>query len=137
MVDLDSLVADIDSISSIDDVQELEKLQHSLEALFAIPNHERAAGTLYHLFERFPEGDASGLFWSVMDDLEQMPGYEQELIQSVKRQPSEFSLRMVNRLLNNGVTRVGDVDLLELLMTVADDPTQPESVRTWAREFVE
>jgi hypothetical protein len=137
MDNLDNLLAEIDSISSIDDVDELEKLQRSLEALFAIPNHERAAGTLFHLFERFPEGDASGLFWPVMDDLEQMPGCEQELIKSVKRKPGEFSLRMVNRLLNDGVTRAGDVDLLGLLQDVADDPTQPESVRAWARDFVE
>jgi hypothetical protein len=137
MDDLDSLLAEINSISSVNDVNQLEKLQHSLDALFGIPNHERAAETLFHLFERFPEGDASGLFWSVLDDLEQMPGYEQELIKSVKRKPSEFSLRMVNRLLNNGVTRVGDVDLLDLLMSVADDPTQPENIRSWARDFVE
>jgi hypothetical protein len=40
-------------------------------------------------------------------------------------------------MLNEGVTRVGDVDLLSLLTRVANDPTQSEGIRVWARDFIE
>ena len=72
-----------------------------------------------------------------MHGLESLHGYEERLVESVRRQPSEFRLLMVDRMLNCGTARVGGVDLLSILKEVAVAEGQSEEVRSEARGFVE
>ena len=91
----------------------------------------------FRFFERFPEGDGSGVFWTILHGLEGQSGSDVLTVASVRRKPAEFPVLMVNRLLNAGVTSVGGVDLLDLLRSVAADPECAASVRESAAEYLE
>ena len=56
--------------------------------------------------------------------LEKCPGYERHLLDSVRRQPTEFNLLMANRAINGGIIsrRIASVELIDLLTSVAEDP---------------
>jgi hypothetical protein len=92
---------------------------------------------LLGVFERFPEEDGYGVFWSIVHFLEKCENYRTELLQSVLRSPSEFNLLMVIRLINGGVTSIEGQSLLGLLAGVASNPSASKAVRQSARAFVE
>ena len=125
-------------INSVSSVEELEQLE-SLEALLAEMSPSNLSTEEYYalfgLFERFPNHDGFGIFWSVLHMLEKSPRFEAYLLESVQRQPSEFSLRMVARLINGGVTQIGAVDLPSLLKAISTNQAVSESARAWACEF--
>lgn len=79
---------------------ELEKLEMALLFIRSLPHAEQDAfsESLFGILERFPTGDAFGLFWTILHILEQMPNFERKLEQSLQRQPSEFGLLMAKRL---------------------------------------
>src|SRR5436853_1628279 len=130
------IIANLDSISSVEDEKELQRLEGSLKQLFESDQPEIGIDALFRLYERFPTGTAFGLFWTVLSGLEKISGYEQHLVESLKRQPSEFSLLMVNRLLNSGITKVGDTNLLSLLERVASDENQHTEIREDAKGYL-
>jgi hypothetical protein len=88
------------------------------------------------VFERFPADDGAGVFWGIVHGLESLPGYEGEVIKSVCRAPSEFSVLMIGRLLNAGVEEVGDVRLVPLLREVAGRQDAAPEARRVAQEFL-
>jgi hypothetical protein len=96
-----------------------------------------AVEELLAVFECFPEEDGAGVFWTILHGLESVGGYEPALVRSVKRQPSEFGVLMVGRLLNGGQTEVGSVSLVGLLESVAARPNVAESIRQLAQDFAE
>jgi hypothetical protein len=55
--------------------------------------------TLFRIFERFPEDDGAGVFWSIVHGIESTDlDYEELLRESLARQPSEFCQLMLLRL---------------------------------------
>jgi hypothetical protein len=55
--------------------------------------------TLFRIFERFPEDDGAGVFWSIVHGIESTNlDYERPLRESLSRQPSEFGRLMLRRL---------------------------------------
>jgi hypothetical protein len=134
---LDNIILTLDTIGSVEDEFELKKLQGALDELFASGQAELGVDALLRIFERFPDKDCYGVFWSILHGLESLPGYEVRLVESIRRQPSEFSLLMINRILNGGQTRAGEVDLMGLLEEIAADPKYSTSVREEAREYIE
>src|ERR1700723_1101145 len=56
-----------------------------------------AVEDLLAVFERFPEDDGAGVFWSILHGLEALTGYEPALVRSVQKRPSEFGVLMVGR----------------------------------------
>jgi hypothetical protein len=125
----------INSVSSVEEIGQLKSLEALLLKLSPsnLSNEEYCA--LFGLFERFPEHDGFGIFWSVLHILEKSPRHEPFLLESVQRKPSEFGLRMVARLINGGITQVGAVDLPALLKAISTRPAVSESARAWAYEF--
>lgn len=130
-------IANLDSIISLEAPGDLEELERGVQQLLACENAELGVEALLRVFERFPDKDGYGIFWGIVHGLESLPGYEGKLIESVRRRPSEFSLLMVNRMLNGGMTEVEGVNLLGVLRDVAGDERQPEGIRAEARDFVE
>lgn len=54
---------------------------------------------LFRIFERFPEDDGAGVFWSIVHGLESTDlNYEGPLRESLLRQPSELGQIMLRRL---------------------------------------
>ena len=66
-----------------------------------------------------------------------MPGrYESPLVQSIQRQPSEFSLNMLYRILKDGQTEAGGINLYNLLESVATDSRWSEDIRKDAQHSI-
>lgn len=129
------IAAGMASITSVDDVEQLELLERLLSKLNPSSLCDEEYCALFGLFERFPEHDGFGVFWTILHRLEKSPQYEPHLLQSVQRQPAEFNLRMIARLVNGGVMQIGSVNLPALLRSVSTDQGVSESARAWACEF--
>jgi hypothetical protein len=137
MEDIDRIVAEIDSITSARDPEQLRRLIGNMNLFFEHPQRGDHLDVWFRLFERFPEEDGLESFWSILHGLEAQPDVDRFVIDSVERQPSEFPLRMVNGMINAGQTDVGTLNLLALLKSVAANGSCPVGVRTTARKFVE
>jgi hypothetical protein len=134
---LKNIILTLDSIESVESEAEVKKLHSAVDELFASDQPERGMEALLRIFERFPDKDGYGVFWSILHGLETLPGYEVSVVESVRRQPSEFGLLMINRMLNVGRTRAGGVDLMAILEEVSTDPKYSKGARQGAREYLE
>ena len=115
-------------------LRQLDGLVSSLSPNSCGPAEIRA---LLGVFERFPEEDGFGVFWSMLHLLEACSGYEPALIESVTRMPGHFNVLMVNRLLNAGVSQVQGISLVSVLSAVASSNNATGSVRKDAQRFIE
>jgi hypothetical protein len=81
---------------SAGDWRSLDKL---LEELWGAGVSQQALPTLFEIFERFPNDDGAGVFWSIVHGIEALDyDYEAGLRESIERQPSEMAKIMLNRL---------------------------------------
>lgn len=126
----------LNKLSSVEDVVQLKLLESLLAELNPTSLTAEQYKALFGLFERFPTHDGHGVFWSIVHLLEKSSRYESFLLESVLRQPTEFNLQMVARLINGGFTQIGSANLPALLKTVSTSPAVSESARAWASEFV-
>lgn len=133
---LQNIIATIENIKSAEDAEELRRLDSAVVELFQSEHPEYGLQSLLGVFERFPDKDGYGVFWGTLHGIESIVGYEHALIESVKRQPSEFSLLMINRLLNAGRLNVSDADLMSLLEEIANGTNNAESIREDAKKYL-
>jgi hypothetical protein len=110
-------------------------LDSLMTELWQTGNPEQAIPELLSVFERYPEEEGFGVVWGVLHGLEALPNYEPELLRSLARQPSEFGVRMIGRLLNAGTREIGGVSLLETLRALATTARSP-GIRKAAQDFV-
>lgn len=160
MSDADELVEAIRGVGSLTNSSDLDRLDEALLALSHVRRPELAMDALFGLFERFPAEDAAGLlasiqhvlsgarsqvppsvrhvaaFWSALHQLETFNGYEVELVNSLRRAPSEFGLIMLIRLIGGGRQAVGDVDLRDMLRGLSTARDAPPRVRDLARRSI-
>lgn len=115
-ISIQEIVNSIDTLTTIDSGEDLNRLQEFVDLYFAHPEAGNNLDVWFRLYERFPTGDCSGIFWSILHGIETYhPNSDRLVVESVLRQPSEFPLMMVNRIINAGIKQVGEVDLLQLL----------------------
>lgn len=105
--------------------------------LWATGEAGRHVPDLLAVMERFPDDDGAGVLWSVVHGVESLPGYEPELVRSLRRRPSFLGVTMVGRLLNAGVSRVNGLHLVALLREVAGSDAATERVRASAMPLVQ
>lgn len=86
---------------------------------------DQAVPQLLSVFERYPEEDGFGVAWTVLHGLESLRNYEPELLRPLARQPSEFGIFMVGRLINAGIREVGGVSLSDTLRELAATARSP------------
>ena len=110
-------------------------LDSLLTELWQTGQPAKAIPELLGVFERYPEDDGFGVAWSVLHGLESLPNYEPELLRSVARQPSEFGVMMLGRLLNAGRHDVDGVSLLGTLRELAST-ARSSRIRDTAHRFV-
>jgi hypothetical protein len=127
----------LNGISSLDDVEQVGQLQSLVEAVVPSNLTPELYRALFGVFECFPEHDGYGIFWSMVHLLEKSSRYESYLLESIRRRPTQFNLLMLNRLINGGFTRIGDVDLIPLLTRVAEDPNALASARASAQSLLQ
>jgi hypothetical protein len=130
---LSESLKNFDSPHNEDQLRELERVVGSL-----LPEHcgKEEIRSLLGVFERFPDDDGYGIFWSILHFLEACSDYEPLLVESVQRKPVEFNVQMLNRLLNSGVTDIGEHSLYLLLESVAMNQAAQQSVRRSAEQFL-
>lgn len=134
----DQAIDAIRSVVSLDDDQQLEQLQEAIEYFVDNPKLSTdAVRALFELIERFPHDDGYGMFWTALHLLEGTAGYESALVESVQRTPCEFTLGMVNALLNADIRSVNDDDLVELVAVVRQDEKNDDDVRRRAQRILE
>lgn len=112
------------------------KLYELTDELMALPQPERAIPALFDVMERMPDVEM-GTPGPLVQTLEQMRGcYERELVESIKRQPTDLTVWMVNRILN--VTRDQEQRefYMDLLRFAAEHPAAREFTRDRAHEHI-
>ena len=129
------IVADIRKFAPVEG--DWRRLDALLNELWRHRSPAEALPELLEVFERFPEDDGAGVFWAILHGLESLPGYADEVVRSVQRQPSSFGVLMLNRMLNGGRSEVGDVRLVPLLRQIAQRPELPGTIQRDARDFAE
>jgi hypothetical protein len=70
---------------------------------------------IFNLFERFPDDDGAGVFWSALHGMESVGGYEEILLQYFRRLPSLMTRTMLKRMINGGETQIGGITIASLL----------------------
>jgi len=100
------------------------RFEAALTELCSRPLSSAEFEAAFDIFERYPkeDGESCGLFWSLLHTLEAHSGYEQFLVASVQRVPSEFGVVMVGRLINASVGEVSGVRLRDLLAEILKHP---------------
>ena len=113
----------------------MERLYQLCDELRAIGDVQACAPVLFCTMERLGEAEL-GSPGPLVHTLETWRGgYERFLAESVRRKPTSLSIWMVNRLLN---AMPSDSQVwLDLLWSVANDPTASEAARSAASGFLE
>jgi hypothetical protein len=124
------------SVQSAEAEADLKLLEETVTAIFQEGLASQCFADLFRIFERFPESDGFGLFWSILHKLEAVPGYEPALLESVERAPSLFTITMISRLINGGKPQIGSRDLMQVLKHTASRADIPDAVREEAEESV-
>ena len=132
-----SILKAVERFSDPHDEPQLREFEEAMGAVRPDELGQEEFRALLGVFERFPEDDGYGIFWSIVHYLEACTHYEPVLIESVTRAPCEFNLLMVNRLLNSGVIQVNGQSLLSVLAAVASSPRATSSARKSAQSFIE
>jgi len=129
------ILNDISNVTT--DVEQLDKLAHVINGISETNESLFLVEPMLRIFERFPESDGFGIFWSILHKIEGIPGYEPYLLASVKRKPTDFSITMINRIINDGQNSIEGKNLLCLLAEIEADTHYSENIRNVAREYLE
>ncbi|RNI28565.1 hypothetical protein [Rufibacter latericius] len=133
MREIEDILTDINSFEPIDD--DWLELDDLIGELLESNNPENGIRTLLNVLERFPEEDGAGVLWSIVHGLEHLDGYEQELIDSLLRQPSLLGVAMVRRIENTGQTEIAGRKVEEIYGTLLSHPKLPESVKDYVVDY--
>ena len=91
------------------------RLDALLNELWESGDQENFTTDLLNVFERFPDDDGAGVFWSIIHGIETFNSYESLLIDSLNRQPSEMGLAMLRRIKNTGKKTVGGIEINKIV----------------------
>ena len=58
-------------------------LERHFEVAFSSPDPKQYYHAIFNLFERFPDDDGAGVFWSALHGMEAVGGYEDLLLLSI------------------------------------------------------
>ncbi len=90
-------------------------LERLFERAFSSPDPKKYYHAIFNLFERLPDEDGAGVFWSALHGMEAVGGYEDLLLRYFRRFPSLMTKTMLRRLQNSGQTHIGRVALSSLI----------------------
>jgi hypothetical protein len=135
-MELENIIKQLQDFSDAKDELQLSMLDELIQNIKAGSLDTRIYDSFFRLFERFPESDGFGTFWSVIHFIEACDGFEPLLVESVLRKPCELNLNMINRLLNGGVSKVNNIDLLFVLQTVIKNSEASKDALYWAKDFL-
>ena len=129
-----TLVQRLNAITSVREVAQLQELEAAVCLMDSDALTESECEAIYRLFERFPDDDAFGAFFSLLHKLEAHNGYETELLKSVNRRATEFNIEMVARIIRGGTNVVSGTNLMSVLQHVAQSGGTLPTSRKYAVE---
>lgn len=97
---MDSLDAGIREFYPVDG--DWRPLDAHLDAAFASQAPESYYDAILNLFERFPEDDGAGVFWTALHGMEARGNYEKKLLLYFRRMPNLMTKTMLRRIYNSG-----------------------------------
>jgi len=134
---VDALLADLEVFHPTEDgADNVHRLNELLAGFAALPGCERVAPALLALLERHPQADF-GTPGPLVDALERQPGYPELLAASLRRQPTELTAWMANRLLNSKLPRDDRGAWLKRLTAVTSHPQAAAGVQDSAIRFLD
>ncbi len=86
-----------------------------LDELWTTGRPQDTMPDLLAVFERYPQEDGAGVFWSIVHGLESLKGYEPFLLASLRRVPSELGITMLKRIRKSGVEEIEGASIASLL----------------------
>jgi hypothetical protein len=113
------------------------QLDRLLNELWETGEQENFTADLLRVFEKFPEEDGAGVFWSIVHGLENFRTYENELIESLNRQPSEMGLLMLRRIKNSGARTVGGMDISKIMRDLLSNGQLTQTLKEQLMEIGE
>jgi hypothetical protein len=135
----DEMIAALDSFEADSDYDENQfRLYPITEGFKELPDRERVVPAMFALMERFPDaylGTPGPLVHSI--ESLGMERYEPLLIESVRRQPVELNVWMVNRILNTNLQPDHRRLLLDLMRSVPEHSKVTPRIAESAREFLQ
>ena len=90
-------------------------LEGLFEKAFSSTEPQKYYHAIFNLFERFPDDDGAGVFWSALHGMEAVGGYEDLLLQYFRRFPSIMTRTMLIRMKNAGEEKIGNIQISYLI----------------------
>lgn len=134
----DDMIAALNAFEAGEDDNENQfRLYQITEGFDGLADRERIASAMFALMERFPDADlgSPGPLVHAIESLG-VAKYEPFLIESVRRQPGNLNVWMVNRILNDQIDSAHRESLLGLMESVVRHPRVPAQVAIRARDFL-
>ena len=141
----EEILADFDALNSseydfrLGNYEGQERVRQLCDELLEAPQPELEIPTLFAVFEGLPDADfgAPGV---LVFTIEGMPNYELELVHSIRRKPTYYTVWMVNRIVNglshDGASEEQRAFWLNLMIEASTHPMADEAAKEEAQEFV-
>ena len=92
-------------------------LESLFEVAFSSADPRAYYNAIFNLFERFPDEDGAGVFWSALHGMEAIGGYEVPLLGYFRRWPNLMTKVMLQRIQNSGQDSIQGVLISSLGIT--------------------
>src|SRR5688500_6129793 len=91
-------------------------LERYFEQAFGSLDPKKYYHVIFNLFERFPNEDGAGVFWSALHGMVAVGGYEEMLLQYFRWHSFLMTKTMLRRIQNSGQTHIGMIALSTLII---------------------
>ena len=123
------------------DIEDFEPKQGSWMALDSLVGNlngltPEVISACLGIFEKYPEEDGEGVFFTIIHTLEHFGGYEEALAASVLKKPNQWNVLMLNRMLNVGIDASSKYTIHELLTHVQCNSLASVELRETAKEYL-
>ena len=97
------------------------RLEELFDELWKSGQPRKEIESALSVFEKFPEEDGSGVFWTLLHRIETLD-YEQKLYDSLKSRPSMMTLIMLSRIEKSGTDTIAGNPINELKNLIKSNP---------------
>jgi DNA repair ATPase RecN len=129
-----------DILSKIDSFNIEENSWNELDIhitdLMNTENSEKGIVNLFKILERYHDRD-DHVLWEIGHATEDMKGFEYELVNSLKRQPSDIGIMLLNMIYNTGAKEIGGENMDALLAHLKNHPKSSSSMVSYITEAFE
>jgi hypothetical protein len=136
----EELMDELDAISEQDFIRDYygvrDRLRAAADEILELPRPLDLAPHLFQLLERFPEEDF-GAPGPIVQALEELPGVEPLLRESLERKPTQHTMWMVNRILNSQLDDTSRASWMQALEAALQHPAADDLARESATEFLQ